>query len=145
MFYSSPGFRCQAMQVAQWLRLSGADSGPAKLQWCIRYYVYISYNICIVYIYILVGGFNHLENIWVGQWEEWHPIYHGKFQTCLKPPTSILIVGPSRLLNNNQYLWRQVPVYIYIWRKHNLHICSYIDYQYTTDNIANYIYILPIY
>ena len=113
MFYSSPGFRCQAMQVAQWLRLSGADSGPAKLQWCIRYYVYISYNICIVYIYILVGGFNHLENIWVGQWEEWHPIYHGKFQTCLKPPTSILIVGPSRLLNNNQYLWRQVPVYIY--------------------------------
>ena len=35
-------------------------------------------------------------------------------KTCLKPPTRILIVGPSRLLNNNQYLWRQVPVYIYI-------------------------------
>ena len=28
---------------------------------------------------------------------------------------------------------------------HNLHICYFTDYPYTTDNIANYIYIYIIY
>ena len=49
-----------------------------------------------IYIYILVGGFNHLEKYesqWEGWWEGWHPICEMEHkQSCLKPPNRYIYI-----------------------------------------------------
>ena len=69
-----------------------------------------------IYIYILVGGFNHLEK-YESQWQGWHPIYEMENKKCLKPPTSIYIyiidISPH-LWYISQFLEVNIPQF-YIW------------------------------
>ena len=90
-------------------------------------YIFNIYNIdtyiYLIYIYIykyyiiiyMVAGFNHLEKIWVRQWEGWHPIYD--------------MENISHVWNHqSRYIIYTIYIYtIYIYNIYIQYIYIYID------------------